>query len=299
MGPKHPPNPHLRHQRKLRGWSLEEAAEHLHREAIATGESGVGCDANSISRYERGLRVPGPRYTRLLCRVYQLPADRLGLVPAMETGPESCHRTPAFVDEPAAPDRTPSRLTGSLIDLRLEILIDIGEGGWARVAHRHELLNLTSRPVNRVVRELWFEHTDGPLRLIPQEKDDRRLVIQRIHDAGNFAQFACQISPAVLPGESALVRFTCEGGRFVSNHYWRQMLRRPTRHLTIGVRHRGVGHLASCTAVDEHPDGSESSIAESVIWDYDGADAIITLARDQLTLNEVVTVRWEVDPDPA
>ena len=185
--------------------------------------------------------MPGPRYTRLLCRVYELPADRLGLVPPIETGAEACDRTLAYVDEPATPDRTPSRL----IDLRLEILIDIGEDGWARVDYRHELLNLTSRPVNRVVRELWFEHTDGPLRLTPLEEDDRRLVIQRIHDAGNFAQFACQISPAVLPGECAVVRFTCEGGRFVSKHYWRQMLRRPTRHLTIGVRHRGVGPTRS------------------------------------------------------
>jgi transcriptional regulator with XRE-family HTH domain len=298
MKPRYPPNHELRRQRKLRGWTLEEAAEHLHREAIASGESGVGCDANSISRYERGLRVPGPRYTRLLCRLYELPADRLGLVPPIEMGPEACHRTLAYVDEPAAADRTPSCLMGSLVDLRLEILIDIGEDGWARVAHRHELLNLTSRPVNRVVRELWFEHTDGPLRLTPLEEDERRLVIQRIHDAGTFAQFACQISPAVLPGESAVVRFTCEGGRFV-RPLLRQMLRRPTRHLTIGVRHRGVGHLAGCTAVDEHPDGSESSITESVTWNYDGADAIITLARDELALNEVVTVRWEVDPEPA
>src|SRR5258708_36763681 len=33
-----------------------------------------------ISRWERGTRHPRPRYVRLLCELFDLPADQLGLV---------------------------------------------------------------------------------------------------------------------------------------------------------------------------------------------------------------------------
>jgi hypothetical protein len=190
-------------------------------------------------------------------------------------------------------------LAGNVIDLDLEILIDIGEDGWARLTHRHELLNLTKRPVCRVVRELWFEHTHGPLVITPLDEHDRRVVIQRIHDAANFAKFACQISPAIQPGESAVVRFTCEDGRFVSDHHWRQLLPRFTRHLMIRICHRRARRLVNCTAFEEHPDGSENSIAERLTWDYENTDVAITLTCEGLTSNQAVTLRWEVGPDPA
>lgn len=301
MEPRYRPNHELRRQRKLRGWTLEEAAEHLHGEAIASGESGVGCDANSISRYERGLRVPGPRYTRLLCRMYELPADRLGLVPPIETGAEwrlGMLSDAGQLASLAGAGGPRSSSAEQVIDLALEILIDIGEDGWAQVVHRQELLNLTSRPVVRLVRELWFEHTSGPLAITPVDQGGRRVVIQRLYDVGNVVEFACQISPPVQPGESAEVRFACEGGRFVSNHYWRQMLPRFTRRLVISVRHRGGRRLATYSAHQQRPDGSENSITDGVMWSCENTDVIITLVREELDANQVVTLRWDVNHGP-
>lgn len=72
------PNERLRYQRRLRGWTLDEVAERLHRLAMAGPELGV--DAHMVGRWERGVRRPAPRYVALLCQLFELPADELGLV---------------------------------------------------------------------------------------------------------------------------------------------------------------------------------------------------------------------------
>jgi transcriptional regulator with XRE-family HTH domain len=72
------PNERLRYQRRLRGWTLDEVAERLHRLAVGGGELGV--DAHMVGRWERGVRRPAPRYVALLCELFDLPADELGLV---------------------------------------------------------------------------------------------------------------------------------------------------------------------------------------------------------------------------
>ncbi len=74
------PNRRLRHERELRGWSLDDVANGLHSLAATLGESEPGVDATAVSRWERGARRPRPYYVRLLCRLFELPADRLGLV---------------------------------------------------------------------------------------------------------------------------------------------------------------------------------------------------------------------------
>jgi transcriptional regulator with XRE-family HTH domain len=71
-------NERLRHQRRLRGWTLDEVAEGLHR--LSTGGAELGVDAHMVGRWERGVRWPAPRYVALLCRLFELPADELGLV---------------------------------------------------------------------------------------------------------------------------------------------------------------------------------------------------------------------------
>lgn len=70
----------LRMQRELRGWSLEDVASGLHRVAASTDGGEPGVDATMVSRWERGIRKPRPRYVRLLCRLFEMPADELGLV---------------------------------------------------------------------------------------------------------------------------------------------------------------------------------------------------------------------------
>src|SRR6266568_8541485 len=72
------PNERLRYQRRLRGWTLDDVAERLHR--LSPTGPGLGVDAHMVGRGERGVRRPAPRYVALLGQLFELAADELGLV---------------------------------------------------------------------------------------------------------------------------------------------------------------------------------------------------------------------------
>lgn len=189
-------------------------------------------------------------------------------------------------------------LSGHVVELAKTIGLEIAEDGAARLEYRFDLLNLSDTPQARMSREVWFEHTTGPLSIKPVPDIDRRIAIQRIHDTTNLAKFAFQISPPLRPGEWARVGYVCEGGKFDLNHYWREAMPRYCRRYEISVRQHRVD-LAGCTATEEHPDGSENSATDSLVWDIEGQDAVMSLTRDHLRPNQYVTLRWEPIREPA
>jgi len=73
-------NERLRYHRRLKAWTLEDVAERLHRLVEHSGSPELGVDAHMVGRWERGVRRPAPRYVALLCDLFELPADELGLV---------------------------------------------------------------------------------------------------------------------------------------------------------------------------------------------------------------------------
>jgi hypothetical protein len=166
------------------------------------------------------------------------------------------------------------------------------------VAYHFDLLNLSDKPFTRMRREVWFEHTTGPLTITPAPESDRRVVIQRTHDTTNLSKFAYQISPPLRPGESARIGYLVDGGQFKDDHYWRETMRRYVRHYTLRIRHEGI-QLSGCTASEEHPDGSENSATDSLMWDYDDQAAVMTVTRDYLRPNQAITLRWDVIHGPA
>jgi hypothetical protein len=186
-----------------------------------------------------------------------------------------------------------ANLAGHVIELELTLNIDIGTSGEATVIYQHDILNLSDAPLSRMPREVWFKHTHAPISITPTQHNDRRVVIQRIHDAGPLAKFAFKISPPLQPGERTTVRYQCEGGLFSDELYWRQSMPRYTRRYTFTVRHQGIEKLSDCTALIEHPDGHETYITEGLLWDYDNEDVTMTLAVDYLRPAQVVELRWE------
>ena len=78
------PNARLRYHRRLKGWTLEDVAERLHRLVEHSGTSELGVDAHMVGRWERGVRRPAARYVALLCELFELPADELGLVDGVD-----------------------------------------------------------------------------------------------------------------------------------------------------------------------------------------------------------------------
>lgn len=189
-------------------------------------------------------------------------------------------------------------LAGQIVNLGLDVTIEIESSGQATVTYRHELLNLSTKPVGRISHELWFEYTDGSLRLAPVNQRGQQLLIKEKHGAPNLANFSIHISPEIGVGEMGVVEFVCEGPRFIQEHYWRQCMMRYVRHLNIELHHHGV-QLVTCSAVEEYTDGTEANIDDSIIRENNGNDVMLTVARDYLRPNQYVTLRWEVGHEPA
>ena len=189
-------------------------------------------------------------------------------------------------------------LSGQVVELSLAVAITIAVGGASVVTYRRELLNLTPRLLRRFSRELWFEHTSAPLAITATPLDGRKLMIQRTHDTPGMSKFACQFAPAVEPGDTIHFEYTCTGGCFLDDHYWRQAILCPTRHLTLSIRHEQAS-LLRCSAIEEMPDGSEVVATDDILWDYEGADLTMTLTRDYLHPNQALTLRWEIDRGPS
>jgi hypothetical protein len=190
-------------------------------------------------------------------------------------------------------------LSGNLVELSLDVEINIGPDGWATVVIWHEFLNLTRAAVSRVAREMWFENTREdrlPIKALDSGSD--RVMIQRLHDADNFAKFACQIAPPIRPGRVARVGYSCDAVRFVEDHYWRQAFARYTRNYTLRITHQ-LGPLLQCSAVEELPDGTEQLVTDQIMWDQSDDGVTMSIARDFLQPGQALTLRWEVDHGPS
>ena len=93
-GVKPTPNKRLQNERKRRCWTQEELADK------------VGTTPLNISRWERGLTVPGPHFRRQLCEIFEKTPQELGFVVAKVEESEPIP-TPASSHSPSL---TPSSL---------------------------------------------------------------------------------------------------------------------------------------------------------------------------------------------
>ena len=133
-GDKHP-NDRLRYHRQLKGWTLEDVAERLHRLVERSGSLELGVDAHMVGRWERGVRRPAARYVALLCELFEAPADELGLVDTAATAQtkENDVRRRQFLEYLAAIsgatmldwDRVGSLLSGATRTADLPLLNDL------------------------------------------------------------------------------------------------------------------------------------------------------------------------------
>jgi predicted ATPase/transcriptional regulator with XRE-family HTH domain len=89
---KHPPNHLLRDARERRQWTHEEVAELI----------GLP-DSHTVSRWERGIAFPQPRYRRELCRIFEMSAEELGLHSVGEAKNESQVTLPAEETQKSEP----------------------------------------------------------------------------------------------------------------------------------------------------------------------------------------------------
>lgn len=192
------------------------------------------------------------------------------------------------------PALTPGQDWLGPVDHHLDTTLEIAADGTGVLEFHHRLHNQGSTPITRLPREMWFEQTAGDIRIEPSANSDRQVIIQRIHDTASMAKFACQLFPALAPGESATVGYRCEGGRFTHDHYWRQSIVRPTGAYTLTVRQHGVKRIQRCSLIRERADGSEVIATDSLALAAQNGVLTLQLRQQNLSVGEAVTLRWEV-----
>jgi transcriptional regulator with XRE-family HTH domain len=74
--------------RRRRGWGQVRAAIEINGLGLRLGysEDELRVDAHALSRWERGVHEPKARYIRIMCSLYELPADQLDLAPPVADG---------------------------------------------------------------------------------------------------------------------------------------------------------------------------------------------------------------------
>lgn len=95
MDSQHPAksNASLRHQRHLRGWSLQHVADQLCK--LAEDEDRIpGVTADMVGKWERGEKKASPFYREKLCTLYNVSADILGFIEPLPVFEEPTSTTP-------------------------------------------------------------------------------------------------------------------------------------------------------------------------------------------------------------
>jgi transcriptional regulator with XRE-family HTH domain len=127
----------LRWERQRRGWSQDNVVDRLQEVAAARGDPEPGVDRNTVSRWERGISRPTPRYVQLLSAIFSLLPEDLGLVfpppPEPEPTPLSLLPVPHVTQVPKIqPDEQVAKLDAD-VDRRTFLRHAAGVAGLAAI----------------------------------------------------------------------------------------------------------------------------------------------------------------------
>ncbi|MCA1600269.1 MAG: helix-turn-helix transcriptional regulator, partial [Acidobacteria bacterium] len=115
--------PRLREHRVQLGWTQQELADRLAHLAWMEHREHIAVNADMVAKWERGVKGVSPRYRELLCRLFGVTADQLGL-----------KNTPAPV---AAREVSPGgdESLVSMVDRAAQLLDQLGAAGSALAPH--------------------------------------------------------------------------------------------------------------------------------------------------------------------
>jgi len=190
-GDRRGPNPLLRRHRLARCWSQQEVADRLLRIAAAGGQRGLLCTADQVGRWERGTRHPRFPYTMLLCDLYQVSAEQLGLIDDAVVVP-----------------------SGRIDDVERRNFLRLGLGAaaslavidWQRIAAASADSRYVDSSAVADLRELTWEfgkrsHSMSPAALLPTTQDH----LVRVQELARNAPGELRVHLVAVLGETAVV----------------------------------------------------------------------------------------------
>jgi transcriptional regulator with XRE-family HTH domain/tetratricopeptide (TPR) repeat protein len=115
--------PRLRELRTELGWTQQEMAERIAHLAWMERRERVGVNADMVAKWERGAKGISPRYRELMCRLFGVTPDQLGLR----------HTSPAVTDRTRS--RTDDQSLVAMLDNAAGLLDQLGAAGTALAPH--------------------------------------------------------------------------------------------------------------------------------------------------------------------
>lgn len=115
--------PRLRELRTDLGWTQQELADRIARLGWMERRENVGINADMVAKWERGVKGVSPRYRELLCRLFGVTPDQLGL---KNTPPITAERT-----RPLTGDQS----LVAMLDNAAGLLDQLGAAGTALAPH--------------------------------------------------------------------------------------------------------------------------------------------------------------------
>jgi transcriptional regulator with XRE-family HTH domain len=115
--------PQLREYRLQLGWTQQEMADRIAHLAWMERRERAGVNADMVAKWERGVKGISPRYRELLCHLFGVTPDQLGLKNVLSAGAE---RVPAKVDDQSLV---------AMLDNAAGLLDQLGAAGTALAPH--------------------------------------------------------------------------------------------------------------------------------------------------------------------
>jgi transcriptional regulator with XRE-family HTH domain/tetratricopeptide (TPR) repeat protein len=115
--------PRLRELRTDLGWTQQELADRISHLAWMERRERVGVNADMVAKWERGVKGVSPRYRELLCRLFGVTPDQLGL-----------KNTPPITGDRARPLLDDQSLV-AMLDNAAGLLDQLGAAGTALAPH--------------------------------------------------------------------------------------------------------------------------------------------------------------------
>jgi transcriptional regulator with XRE-family HTH domain len=115
--------PPLREYRLQLGWTQQEMADRIAHLAWMERRERAGVNADMVAKWERGVKGISPRYRELLCRLFGVTPDQLGLKNVLSVGAEC---VPAKIDDQSLV---------AMLDNAAGLLDQLGAAGTALAPH--------------------------------------------------------------------------------------------------------------------------------------------------------------------
>jgi transcriptional regulator with XRE-family HTH domain len=177
-------------------------------------------DQRVIERVADGLRIPGE-----MLGLRSRPWEDAPAGPFRESrtgGPACAAPSGADAASPRVPEPAAVRLrlppSALLAEVATGIEVELGPGGRPSVTYRHNVVNTTGRPIDRLTRSLTFPAREGTLAIVPLPGSAHDFTIEDLDDAGTFATFTCRMTKPIRPGDVAVIAYRCSSTRYVRDH---------------------------------------------------------------------------------